>query len=296
MQNTLFSNFKRGIDTMLLLYVDVFVMYVCINLILTVKFKLVPMRAYPIVLANILFVMAAYSLNKIADHAEDSFNDDKHLSINKNAVFIATALLVTLGVFFYATVGGISFVLYGLLIALLSIWYSFPKNARLKNYLIIKNLTPAFCWYFSICILFYAGGVFLTFPQVLYYLSPFLLLFFAFEVIWDLPDREGDMHSGVKTLPIAIGLRYTRLIICAFLAIVFLLAVSRLNKIMCFALLLFILFVPEKSRKITYHYFLCLLATITIIVYFLLATVFYIPPTPHASNHTQASTTIPKAI
>lgn len=290
-QPSLVRSVKKCIDTLLLLNVDVFIMYVSIAVIITTKFRLIPSRAYPILLANIFFITAAYTLNKVADHAEDFINEQTRVRLNKNGIYILSALFLVLGTFFYTTVGGLPFFGYGLLITMLSLWYSFPKHARLKNLLIIKNLTPSFCWFFSLCILFYAGGVHLNLPEVILGLSPLLILFFTFEIIWDMPDHAGDRLLGVKTLPVVIGFRYTRFVVCLLLAVVFLLVSSRLNKIMAFVLLLYILFVPETARKLSYHYFLVSLVAASIAVYLTLLTFFALPGYQRTSHTTATSST-----
>ncbi len=266
------ASLRNLFEKLTILNVDVVLMYATISVIMTLSFMLIPSRAFALILANVAFIIASYILNVIADHAEDSVNGRRALPLNKDGVRMLSVLLLCGFTVTYAIQGGIRFFVLAVLMSGLSVWYSFPRHARLKNLFFIKNAVPAVCWYLSLSTLYYLGGgmYYYTIPQVLYGITPFLMLFFAFEIMWDLPDRAGDKHAGVRTLPTLIGFWPSKLLVVLLLVAVVFVIPTILNKTAVSLIIMFILFVPETTKKITYHAFLSALMVFAWIGYALI--------------------------
>lgn len=275
-----FSVFEK----LTILNIDVILIYMTICLIMIRSFKLIPGQAYAMLLANTVFIIASYTLNVIADHTEDSINERGSLKLSKPGVIVLCSLLLALFVGIYTNIGGPAFAAAALGMSFVSVWYSFPRALRLKNIFIIKNVIPSICWAFSLCALFYlAGGqYFYSFSQVWPGFVPFFLLFFAFEIMWDLPDMKGDALSGVRTLPTVIGFRASRYIICLLFVGVTFYIPTLLDKGAAAILILFVLFVPAHSKKSAYHMFLTALMVLAWLGY-----LFVVPYYHQISNQTQ---------
>lgn len=272
-------------DQALLFNADVILMYAVISLVLITKFQLAPATAWPLFFGNLAFVAAAYTLNILTDKDEDAANGQhrpKALA-GKRAVLAAGVLLLAAGITAYTYVGGSAFFAAGATLAAASVIYSFPVRYRLKNVPVLKNVVPAFCWYFSLCMLSFAGVGGVPLLTIMYLTSPLFFIFFAFEMLWDIPDRDGDARYGIRTLPVLIGSHRTRFLIAFMLALAFILTASRLNKVMLLALISFVLLVPGKASKLHYHYALAALMLGTTLVYALLVVLYlngFIPATP----------------
>ncbi len=266
------------------LNIDVILIYMTISVIMMHSFKLMPSRGFALLLANTAFIIASYTLNVIADHTEDSINERGALKLSKPGVLVLCSLLFALFIGVYTNIGGAPFGAAALIMSIASVWYSFPRGHRLKNVFLLKNIVPSLCWAFTLLALFYlAGGMyFYTFMQVVPGFVPFFLLFFAFEIMWDLPDRKGDAESGVRTLPTMIGFRASRYVIALLFVGVTFYIPTLLDKGATAILILFVLFVPERSKKIVYHSFLTILMILAWIGYLLVVPYYH-----QVSNQTQ---------
>ena len=256
---------KKNIDVFFVYNLDVFLMYGSIAFLLIQKmapFHPNSINIFSIFVANILYIVSVYTLNKVSDTPEDSLNRISGHTFNNHTIHKLSLLFFLVSLLLYLIPGKIEFLLSGCLLWLLGLLYSFPKKYRLKNVFIIKNLTPAFCWFFSLCLIIYSGNLGLRITDIMKLLSPMLFLFFTFEIIWDMPDCSGDKAHGIRTLPGVIGFNATRYVLCGLLGIIFLLTSSPLNMIICLLLASFVITVAEKTEKIMYHYSLFLLVLI----------------------------------
>lgn len=280
---------RRILETLAILNVDVVLIYASIALFTILTFDLMPARAFAILLANTGFIIASYMLNVIADHAEDAVNGRAAVRLSPSGVKALSAVLLIVFIATYTKIGGPMFFAASLLMAGASVWYSFPQRFRLKNVFLVKNLIPSACWAFSLAALFYlAGGMYFhSLGAVIVGYLPLFALFFAFEIMWDLPDREGDMHAGVRTLPTMIGFWWSKIAISLLFCLVLIKIPGKFDAIAVCLIIIFVLFIPERTKKTTYHAFLTTLLILAWIGYVLLPQLRY-----QVNNHTAAINTI----
>ena len=173
-------------------------------------------------LGTIMITAAGYVINDYYDIKIDYVNKPERVVVGRfvkrRSIIILHATLNTIGVLVGVLVswqiGVINFFVVGLL------WL---YSNQLKRLPLLGNLTVAFLTGLSVFVVF-----------VLYRESIFLFAtyaFFAFfislirEIIKDMEDVEGDKKFDCKTLPIAIGMRKSKLVIY-LICVVFLLVVA----------------------------------------------------------------------
>lgn len=251
-----------------------------------------PTRAFALLLANTGFIIASYLLNVIADHTEDSLNGRAAVSLSPSGVIALSAVLLLAFILTYTKLGGPVFSGAAIVMSGASVWYSFPRGFRLKNIFLVKNLVPSSCWAFSLAALFYlAGGMYFhTLGEVVVGYLPLLALFFAFEIMWDLPDRVGDKHAGVRTLPTMVGFWWSKIIISLLFCTVLIKIPGKFDAIAVCLIIVFVLFIPERTKKTTYHAFLTTLLILAWVSYFMLPGLRY-----QITNQTAAISTSPSA-
>ena len=173
-------------------------------------------------LGTIMITAAGYVINDYYDIKIDYVNKPERVVVGRfvkrRSIIILHATLNTIGVLVGVLVswqiGVINFFVVGLL------WL---YSNQLKRLPLLGNLTVAFLTGLSVFVVF-----------VLYRESIFLFAtyaFFAFfislirEIIKDMEDVEGDKKFDCKTLPIAIGMRKSKLVIY-LICVVFLMEVA----------------------------------------------------------------------
>ena len=224
-----------------------------------------------IYIANILTLVLAYMLNNLTDQNEDSVNGTLLKSHNKDYT-IKTCVLFLIPLFMYMVPGKLFIFLLGFLLICLSILYSFPPQIRLKRFFILKNIVPAFCWFLSL-VLIISSNAKQMFPlEVVLPLYHLFMIFFIIEVIWDIPDKNGDKLAHIKTLPTVFGNKRTKIILVTCLFILTVLSSTTRNTILYLAILIFVLCLPKNINKDflqKYLYLFCLLVTLLYLVSFL---------------------------
>ena len=259
----------KGIKKVLQQYfsynVDVFVMYVVVSTVYLYKvtgFNVHVSRLILLAGANVLGIIAVHLLNRVTDREEDAINQGVQVVVTKVTHYIIPLCLFTFVILLYSTLPDKRLVLAAGVLSFLGAWYSFPRRYRLKNIFFVKNIVPAFSWFFSLSVLIFASTEFFSFPTILRLLAP--LFFFAciFEILWDMPDRKGDEVTGVKTLPVLIGIKRTKIVLEILLVSFFFMTSSVPNRAVALALVLFVILIPENAQKNVYHYFLFFLTII----------------------------------
>jgi 4-hydroxybenzoate polyprenyltransferase len=254
-------------DLLYLYNLDVVLIYVIVSLfyLQRIGFSNPQIKDALILLgANTSGVLLIYLHNKIYDKKEDEINQSSY----KEEHFTLIQSLIVL-LFFYSAISYLflnNFLLYisGITLFLLGISYSHPTLGRLKKRFILKNLIPALCWSLSFFAMIHIG--FPTIPplEIIKIIFPIFIFTFLFEILWDIPDRKGDLLSGVQTLPVVVGLRSTKLILLFSLAIFFFLIENKIHQLISFYLGLFIIYAEETKQS--YHNFLILLIFLVIIL------------------------------
>ena len=240
---------------------DVFLVYLLLNMYILLKIRadfavydymVSYITSAMLITANLFLLSSIYLLNKVSDIKEDLKNqtDIKNEYAETIIKYYWAANLFSFVIYFYI---GKGFLIYWLAFFVLGLFYSYPRSFRLKNLPLLKNLIPSFCWYLSICLLIIVNT---KSPDILAVLIENISIWFSlilFEILWDLPDREGDRLSGVKTIPVLIGFKNTKtlLIIMNVLLLVFL--ASYKAKSIVFVILLFLLSINKDTPKRYYH-------------------------------------------
>ncbi|MGL1885285.1 MAG: geranylgeranylglycerol-phosphate geranylgeranyltransferase [Reichenbachiella sp.] len=183
---------------------------------------LLDVRFFGLVLSTVIIAASGYFINDYYDVKIDLINKpDKVIvgkSVKRRPVLLGNLVLNGIGVLMGAWVsiwvGVVNFVCAFLL------WL---YSNQLKKMPFIGNLLVALMTSAALLII------------ALYYRSNELLLFtyalFAFgitiirEIIKDIEDRKGDESFGGKTLPIAIGVRNTKMVLYFFI-LIFVIAIS----------------------------------------------------------------------
>jgi 4-hydroxybenzoate polyprenyltransferase len=243
---------------------DIVLMYVVVSLIYLHKitgFNIRPSAALAILLGNILGVFGVYTLNVIADRKEDAINETPH-----HARFAASArvlcplvFLASFTCYAYGAGGRLDIYAVWFSLAVLGIWYSVPRGARLKDWFLVKNVVPAFCWLLSVGAFIAASFPLLSVLEATGFSFSLFFLALTFEILWDMPDREGDRALGIRTIPALFGNDIAKLVVATLLLGAVLAGPSIAVQAASLILLAFTVFVKDGTTKYAYHVFLTLL-------------------------------------
>ena len=247
-------------------------MYVCIALVYLHRFTHFHVNVFTtsmVLIANTLLVVGVYTFNKVTDRKEDQYNQRPLQYFTNTKIYSISSFSLGISFLLYVLCEKSSILPYWFVLFFLGIFYSFPKNKRLKNVFILKNAVPAFCWFLSVAILLSASTARLSLADTTRLAFPLFMFVFAFEILWDLPDRRGDKIARVHTLPVCIGFFYTQIVLATMIIGLFVMGGSLTNKLTSAALFFFIIWVSEDTPKYVYHVFLLALICIVTGVYFL---------------------------
>jgi len=158
--------------------------------------------------------------NRLTDVKEDALNcpdDVKDAQTKSRAIkvfcYTGGAIAILLAVFTEQTWDVAVLVAFG---AIVGYFYNTPllpskPHMRLKNIFIIKNLSSGAGW---------SAGL-LIFPMLRAHVQPderfftaFIYMFamvMTYEIMWDIRDEAGDAQAGIRTLPVVLGIRSTRI-------------------------------------------------------------------------------------
>lgn len=183
----------------------------------------VPFTA-PVGLLLGLVVFSVYNLNRRTDEAEDALNHASRFEVTStHSRSLLILALAAYGVALcFAALSGIPTVLVASVPLLAGVFYSaplLPKRTgyrRLKEIPVCKNLVVSFAW----------GFTFSLIPVTTHGISPgsasavaFLFIFswtFIASVLPDIRDRGGDAATGVRTIPVILGVHRTRTLLTLF--------------------------------------------------------------------------------
>ena len=180
--------------------------------------------------ATVLITAAGYVINDIADIEIDKINKpDKQwvgqqISVRQAGNFyLCLNLIALLMGCFLTSIEFLPIFIFSILLLWLYSYY-------LKKMPLIGNIVVALLTALSIAELLlleyywyeYTDNDFFASPQVLIYL---FYISFAFlttlirEIVKDLEDMEGDKQQGAKTLPIVIGIKATKIVLCGLILV-----------------------------------------------------------------------------
>lgn len=166
------------------------------------------------ILSTLLIASGGYLINDYYDVKIDYVNKPERVVVGKvfkrRVVIVMHLLLSSLGLLMGFLVGLKIFLINALSIGLLWLY-----SNQLKRLPLIGNIIVAFLTALSVLII----GIYYNHLEY----NIFLYALFAFvytllrEVVKDIEDMKGDSEFGCKTLPIAIGIRKTKIVLYVIL-------------------------------------------------------------------------------
>ncbi|HUU76468.1 MAG TPA: UbiA family prenyltransferase [Methanoregulaceae archaeon] len=174
-------------------------------------------------LIGFLITYAVYNLNRKTDEKEDAINHKERYGFTKkyerwlyySAIFAYVFGLILAGYY------GVAAFLAALFPLVSGIAYSLPLLPartgfrRMKEIPLMKSLLVASAWAIppSLLPVFIGGGTICqtTLVMILFFFS----LVFINTVLFDMRDVEGDRQSGVRTIPVILGIEHTRALLTA---------------------------------------------------------------------------------
>jgi 4-hydroxybenzoate polyprenyltransferase len=169
-----------------------------------------------------LMTFSMYTMNRITDFKEDLINHPERSRFIKKfgKILRVLAVLSYVLVFIISAVkGGLTF-LPPFIVIIFGFLYSYPwipkksgRYRRLKDIVIIKNLTVSVMWAVTTVLV----PVFYSYYNFSYsVLVVFLFVIFRLminTVLFDARDVEGDKKEGVNTIPMVLGIGKSKLLL-----------------------------------------------------------------------------------
>lgn len=164
-----------------------------------------------------VMMVCIYQWNRLFDLNEDLINSPKRAYltfINKKRIKYFCYSSAASGLILSFITGPFHSVLILGSVILLGVFYSTPffsiSKKRLKNLMFVKNLTSAMGWTLLTVIypLLHSGSS--LSPEHWYAAITMFTSVWIVELLWDIRDKKGDAKSGVKTIPVMMGVRATR--------------------------------------------------------------------------------------
>jgi 4-hydroxybenzoate polyprenyltransferase len=257
---------KKNLDKLFAYNVDIFLVYFLININVIINLFLIGKLLYfkdtiILVITNTVILATIYLFNKLTDYKEDKINLGFDFQSKKRILLTMVAFGVALSFLVYGFLLE-DYFWYWLMFVVLGFWYSYPPRWRLKEIFLIKNIMPAFCWTLSLSLLYKLNiqdYVFFDHIQAFAYV---FLLFMLFEVLWDIPDREGDISAGVKTIPNIFGWTVVKFVLTTSFFLLAVLSVSQsiFTTLISLVISIFIINMRPNSVKQAYHILVLVLA------------------------------------
>jgi 4-hydroxybenzoate polyprenyltransferase len=174
--------------------------------------------ALNIVIITFLTTFSTYGLNKLTDLKEDLINTPERATDIKKIelifkISVALSFFLSLVLGFLESILTLPILLFPLLLGILYSVRLSRKIPRLKDISGVKNFTIALSWA--------VGSTFLPLIYLTNIKIGFILLVFYFffiksyinSIIFDIRDIEGDIISGVRTIPVFLGREKTKLLL-----------------------------------------------------------------------------------
>jgi 4-hydroxybenzoate polyprenyltransferase len=169
-------------------------------------------------LVMFLVVFSVYNLNRKTDEAEDALNHEHRFRITKKfeRQFFIAALGAYLAALSIAALHGIIAFCVVLIPFISGIFYSVPLlpkwcgYRRLKEIPLMKNIVVSMSWALSFSLVpVYLSRSSPDKASVIVFLFIFCWTFVA-SVLPDIRDRTGDSATGVATIPVLVGVEWSR--------------------------------------------------------------------------------------
>jgi len=197
-----------------------------------------------------LVTFSIYNLNLLTDREEDSLNFPErgkyYVSGDRSIILIAAVSYIAALIFGGMTnPASIAVLLVPLMFGIL--YSTRIRNFRLKDCFVGKNVTVSLSWAIEASLL----------PAVFHFDISLVAMLFVFifikgminTVLFDIRDVRGDEKAGVKTIPVKLGLRNTKILLLAMNTLLVPWTIFAFYKSM------FLLYVPVLIFCILYGYF-----------------------------------------
>lgn len=164
-----------------------------------------------ILLAAFLVTFSVYNLNKATDKAEDSVNRPETAS-REMLFYVGSSIIATvfsLGIGALIGAGALTALIVPVIVALAYSVRLLQSTTRLKEILGVKSVMVAFSWAFTGALL-PASTQLVEFEKLALTFTYIFIQLLVNTILFDILDMEGDTVSGVKTIPIVLGLNVTR--------------------------------------------------------------------------------------
>ena len=204
-QETFLACLKLFTSTSVFLAVNAQMVLIFSSLLYKVEVK-------PIILLIAFFLtIFVYNMNKVTDTIEDIINQPNVIFVGRSFYLLSsfTALVLCL---LFSILLGVKALLVVLTSSVASITYSIRLSKsipRLKEIVGIKSILVATSWSLT-------GALLPACIQIVEPVKIVLIFFFIFvqlfinTILCDIRDIEGDRVSGLRTIPIVLGLNKTR--------------------------------------------------------------------------------------
>ena len=252
------SSGKRTIIELLNLVVSTST-FLSINaaLVTVFSFLIYGVEVRPVIfLISFLATFSVYNMNRATDKAEDSINRPDaaikgshfYLVLSLTALLLCLALSVSVGV---KTISVLAVPLIASIAYSVKLRPSFP---RLKDIIGVKSIVVAFSWGFTGTFLPCTVYTINFTEKILVFVYVFIQIFVN-TVLCDVRDINGDRATGIKTLPIVLGLDRVKSLLLAVNSLLFpWLAICIVNR-------LFLEYLPALIFGTVYGYILILVFT-----------------------------------
>jgi 4-hydroxybenzoate polyprenyltransferase len=214
-------------------------------------FFLYSLRIVPsLLLAAFLVTFAVYGLNKVTDKSEDSINRPETSSSSSGYFLTFSIVSMVIGFMIGLDQGIMAFmvlftpVIIGVIYSV-KISKSFP---RLKEIVGIKSFVVAVSWALTGCFLPEVDIVVKLQASLIIFTYIFIRIFVG-TILCDVLDGEGDLASGIETIPIKLGRNKTKKLLIVMNSLGILLLVY------CQLMGIFVPFLPALLFGVLYGYF-----------------------------------------
>ncbi|MFC6991612.1 UbiA family prenyltransferase [Haladaptatus sp. GCM10025707] len=176
----------------------------------------------PAVLIAFLVSFTIYTHNKLTDLNEDAINNPDRVAFiePRKRLFLALSVGAYLLALVVSAFGGLMAFLLTLLPGVAAVLYSEPwlplfEADRLKEVLLVNTTLVAISWAAPVAFLPLAfAGKTLVIGGTVVFVFFFLRTFIAGEVL-NVRDVAGDREEGIPTLPVAVGVKRTQIVLYA---------------------------------------------------------------------------------
>ncbi len=169
------------------------------------------------VLTAFFVTLGVYSFNQVTDYEEDRVNKPNSVVISgrksPRQILYFSFLCKALAIALAFAIGQAAFLLI-CSVVLIGFVYSFklPGLVRLKEIFIVKNITVSTVWSLMVIVPVFASNA--AFQPEFLIVMAFVFLHNLMGVLnADLKDTDGDLKSGLKTIPGVVGKNGTLLLI-----------------------------------------------------------------------------------